>query len=243
MNKSIAALLIFVLMLLTRPLRAQDYQVGQRSSFVASSSNPSVVQFKLSPGAFTTNPSSTIAFTTSITSGNIAVIFAGSNSNTSWNTPSGCGLTFTAARTPTTGSDAMGLWTAPIGSTGSCTATISSNNSSASTVFGVGYEVANATTSGLVASAYNVTSGCTSCTGAGLTSTASNSLILTFMANGAMVTMSAPSPFTFDINTQNSIGDTLGAGHYLLATAGSYTPTWTASTPSNFDNVSIALAP
>lgn len=42
MNRSIAALLIFVLMLLTRPLRAQEYQVGSRSAFISSGSSTTV---------------------------------------------------------------------------------------------------------------------------------------------------------------------------------------------------------
>jgi hypothetical protein len=74
-----------------------------------------------------------------------------------------------------------------------------------------------------------------------LTTTAANSLVLTFIGVGAGSALSAPSPFSFDVNGTNSGGATQAGGHYTQASAGLYTPTWTAGTVENFINVSVAI--
>ena len=68
MNRSIAGLLIFVLMLLTRPLRAQDYQVGARSSFLNGASvSWTLVQHSVHSCSDTSATNSTQTFSCSFT--------------------------------------------------------------------------------------------------------------------------------------------------------------------------------
>jgi hypothetical protein len=92
-----------------------------------------------------------------------------------------------------------------------------------------------------VLSSYNTTGGCSSCTGSTLTTTAANSLVLTFMAWGSSITLSSPSPFAFDVNGVNSGGMTQAEGHYVQASTGLYTPTWTATGSPAMANVSVSI--
>jgi hypothetical protein len=74
-----------------------------------------------------------------------------------------------------------------------------------------------------------------------LTTTAANSLVFTFTGIGAGVVLSAPSPFSFDVNGTNSAGAVQAGGHYTQASVGLYTPTWTSGTVENFNNVSVSI--
>jgi hypothetical protein len=205
---------------------------------------PSVVQSAVAGGAFGTNPSTTITFA-SVTSGNILVVFSGVGTLTSWNAPTGTGvcsgLSWTSRGSPTTVSPSGNLWTATLGSSGACTVTVSGNSSGGVPLVGLGYEVTNGTTTGLVISPYTGTAGCSSCTGNAVTTIAPNTLVLTFIGYGSSATLSAPSPFSFDINANNGQGEYNGAGHYLQVSAGTYTPTWTSNNSPVFANVSVGL--
>jgi hypothetical protein len=201
--------------------------------------NPTFVSAAGVVGAYSVNPSSTV--TLSITTGNTLVLWGLGINVTAWNTPSGCVPTWTAQGSPTTGSSGQSIWTGVANVTGSCTVTVSGTSTSYAGMGGVLEQISNATTTGIVLSSYGTASCSSSCTGSSLTTTAANSLVLTFIGIGAGVALSAPSPFSFDINATNSAGATQAGGHYTQASAGLYTPTWTTGTTENFINVSVAL--
>ena len=93
-----------------------------------------------------------------------------------------------------------------------------------------------------VISAYTPTPGCNSCTGNSLTTSAANSMILTFIFRAAASTAAGLSPFAFDTNANNGVNVYNGQGH-LLVVAGGYTPTWSSTGSPTFYNVSIGLHP
>ena len=204
------------------------------------SAAPTVTQYHIAAGAGGT--STTIAFSSSVTSGRILVPWAkAGGTTTSWNTATGSGAgcsgtTFAAQGSPSTGGDAEALWVGTASGTGACTITISC--AGCGSITGAAYEVSGGTTSGIVLSSYGYIN-CTNCTGNALTTTLDNNLILTFTLGGGP--FSSPSPFAYDINTTDGVGFSVGAGHYTQSTHGTYTPTWGSSSNQNSANVSIAI--
>jgi hypothetical protein len=204
---------------------------------------PTYVQAVAAPGAFTTNPSTTISITP--TAGDTLTVWAVGSALSSFNTPTASGLTFTSHGT-SIGSSSQGIWTAPVTSTGSYTITISGSSSSTVALAGIAVETSNTTTSGIVLSSFGSASCGSSCTGSSLTTTSANSMVLTFMWYGVgLGSLTSPSPFAFtSVNGGDSgWGMYNGAGYYLKSSTGSYTPTWTASGDPYMPNVSVALAP
>lgn len=209
------------------------------------SSSPSVVQFNSSFGTYGSNPSITAAYTSNVVSGNILVVAAGGGTYTAWNLPTGSGTgcsstTFTAQGSPSLSSPGMSAWTGTASGSGACTITASATSSGATSLGAIVYEIMGGTTSGIVISTYGVTSGCTSCSGNTLTTVSTNNLVLTFLFNGGgNAPLTAPSPFSFDINANDVLYS--GGGHYAQAAAGLYSPTWTSGTSANFENVALAI--
>jgi glucuronoarabinoxylan endo-1,4-beta-xylanase len=216
---------------------------GTANVTVTSSGTPGYVQAVAAPGAYSSNPSTTIHITS--TAGDTLTLWEASESTiTSFNAPAASGLTFTSQGTSVASGQAQGIWTAPVTSTGSYTITLSANASSTVTFEGVVVETSNTTTSGIVLSSFGTTSGCPSCSGSTLTTTSANSMVLTFMGYGIGLTGSSPSPFAFtSVNGNDSTGMYNGAGYYLKSSTGLYSPKWTSSSSPAMPNVSVALAP
>jgi len=236
---------LLALLLLASPCWAQyTVPLYTQSRSAGGAANPAVVQSKAAAGAFATNPSTSAAYTSNVTSGNILVVTVYQSGGTI-NTPTGSGagcttLTYTSQGTPGHG---MNIWTATAGATGACTISDTGTSTGNVALNLVVVEISGVVTTTPVVSAYDAIGACSSCTGTGLTTSVGNSMVLTFIMRSAGATVSAPSPFSFDINANNSQGAYNGVGHYLLVAAGSYTPTWTASGSPGFSDVSIALHP
>ena len=200
-----------------------------------------VVQFAAAPGALATNPSTTATAGSNVTNGNLLVVFAWTSTITSYNTPTGTGacngIVYTAVGSL---SHRMLVWTAPIGSTSSCSVTVSANTSGQSSMVGIIYELKNVTTTGLLSS-YGATGSCNSCTGQSITTVSANTLCIILIAEGGSNTVTSPSPFTFDINQLNTKSDYEGAGNFLQVSTGTFTPTWTTTGGPSFDTVSLGF--
>jgi hypothetical protein len=65
--------------------------------------------------------------------------------------------------------------------------------------------------------------------------------VLTFMAYGGAISMSTPSPFSFDVNGVDAAGILRGGGHYVQASTGLYSPTWLMSGSATVANVSVSI--
>lgn len=242
---TILALALLILGALAAPLHAQaqrkKYDTGWWWTFGpgGGGSNPAVVQAHIAVGSFST--STTIAFSSNVTSGNVLVAWAfGGGTVTGWNAATGSGTgcgstTFTLQGSP--GSGAQSISTGTASGTGPCTITVSGTGMA--DITGAAYEISNATLTGFAISTYT-TPVCTACTGSSVTSGSANNMILTFVGvNGGPY--SSPSPFTFDVNGTDALGFQIGAGSYLQAAAGSYTPTWMNSRFIGMNVVSVAI--
>ena len=201
--------------------------------------NPTFVSAVGAVGTNSVGPSTTA--TLSITTGNLLVLYGAGFSLTGWNTPSGCVSAWTAQGSPTTGSGAQSIWTGISNVTGSCTVTFSASSSGSAGLGGVLVQASNATATGLVLSSYGTASCSSSCAGSTLTTTAANSLALTFMAYGGAISMGTPSPFSFDVNGVDAAGILRGGGHYVQASTGLYSPTWLMSGSATVANVSVSI--
>jgi glucuronoarabinoxylan endo-1,4-beta-xylanase len=204
---------------------------------------PAYIQAAVAPGAYSTNPSTSISITP--TAGDTLTLWVVSEGSiSSFNAPTASGLTFTSQGTYI-GSWAQGIWTATVPTTQSYTINLSANASTSEELTGIAVETSGTTTSGIVLSGFGASSGCPSCVGSTLTTTSANSMALTFMGYGygPGLTVNSSSPFTLtSVNGLDSIQQYRGAGYYLKSSAGLYSPTWTTSNYPTMPNVSVALA-
>ena len=173
--------------------------------------------------------------TLSPTAGQLLVAFT-TQGTTAILAPSGCG-TWTQRGATDGGFDAM--WSAPITSSGSCTVTLS---------LAPGDDILNlwnintvSKTVDVAATAVTLTG--TPITGASVTTTVANDLVVgtcTSYANTATFTII--SPFINDFNGSSG-AVTVGMAHYVNVSAGAIAPSWTVTTTQGWYCGTLAVEP
>lgn len=220
-------------------------QVGGK--VVIGASVPRVAQSQICTGSDTTNNSTTCAFSANVKKGNYILVYGDGGVITSWNAPTlSAGTatvgTFTSQGTCVTNgsglASAICFWTVPVTGTGSATITISTANTSATYLNGGVVEITG--TNGIVDGTAYGGFNCGGCTGAALNSLTAGDLVITAIA-GASINPTAPSPFTFFVNTTDTNGFYTNLGSYISAAGGSYTPSWTSG--NSGQDGSIAFQP
>ena len=173
--------------------------------------------------------------TLSPTAGQLLVAFT-TQGTTAILAPSGCG-TWTQRGATDGGFDAM--WSAPITSSGSCTVTLSfTSGQSILNLWNI-----NTVSQTVDVAATAVTFTGTPITGASVTTTVANDLVVGTCASYAnTATFTIISPFINDFN--GSSGNvTVGMAHYVKASAGAVNPSWTTNESSAWFCSTLAVEP
>lgn len=205
---------------------------------------PSFIQGCAAAGAFTTNPSTTIALGTcgsalAPTNGDHIRLYEAFTSNpTSVTTPTGCVASWTLSKSDST-TTLQWVYTGTA-SGGSCTITgaASTSGSTGMDMIAVEDRTSNAAVDNWTAQTIAF---CTSCTmSPGLTTAANNEMLYWFkVGNG---TVSAVSPCTLDSNVSNissGSGHTISEAHCVVPTTTTTTVTWTDTNSSTATEIAF----
>ena len=236
----------FIIIIIAFGLSVPAQVVLPMGAMTVRSAAPAIVSQQICSGVLTANPSTTCTLSGGVTAGNYVMQYAGLGAVvTTWNTPTQSAGTstigaFVLKGTCPGGTSRQCIWLAPVTGTGSLTTTISATVGSTN-LGGALYQLSNVT-GGFDGLVYDLPAFCTTCTGASITTTGSNRMVVTCMLYGTTFqAFSAPGPFaTFDFNSTDTV-NTVACGHLLQSSPGTYTPTWMASQGSGQALSSIGL--